>query len=173
MNLASAASKGRADTTSITTTGEVSGGIPGILGGKGSGSLSDAAQDSSSLTYTNVPIIASLDKMINEEISLLVDDFHYLDHSVQKSVIQALKGAVFKGLTVFLLAVPHRAFDPITVENEVEGRFKHIEIPEWSIDDLVLIPQRGFAALGVAVDDKSIKEICDEAFGNPLLVQES
>lgn len=173
LNIASAASKGRADTATVTATGEISGGIPGLLGGKGSGAFADAAQDSSSLTYTNVPIIASLDKMIKEEIALLVDDFHYLDQSVQKSVIQALKGAVFSGLTVFLLAVPHRAFDPITVENEVEGRFKHIEIPEWNTDDLSLIPRRGFAALGVAVDDKSIKEICDEAFGNPLLVQES
>ena len=71
------------------------------------------------------------------EMSLLVDDFHYIPSAVQKSIIQSLKGAVYDGLSVILLAVPHRAFDPMTVEDEVQGRFKHIEIPPWDMSDLL------------------------------------
>lgn len=119
----------------------------------------------------NIPK-AVLDELIRRDASLLVDDFHYIPQSDQKGIIQALKGAVFKGLSVILLAVPHRAFDPMTVEQEVEGRFKHIEIPPWDMDDLIQIPERGFRALNILNDSKINNAICSEGFGNPLLVQE-
>lgn len=173
LNIATTATKGRADTTAASTTGEGSVGIPTIAGGKLSGTASESAQDNSSLTYNNVSMLASIEKLIDSGTALLVDDFHYLEPDVQKEIIQALKGAVFKGLTVFLLAVPHRAFDPVTVENEVEGRFKHIEIPEWTLEDLKLIPSKGAPALRVKFSTKSVDDICSEAFGNPLLVQEA
>ena len=110
--------------------------------------------------------------LLDRKIALLVDDFHYIPADVQKSIIQALKGPVHKGLSVILLAVPHRAFDPIVVEDELQGRFVHIPIPNWSMDDLLLIPQRGFQALNVTLSATAQRRICEEAFGNPLLVQE-
>ncbi|WP_152664119.1 hypothetical protein [Sphingomonas sp. SRS2] len=125
-----------------------------------------------SLNYTTSAQQASLTALLDRGISLLVDDFHYIPSDIQKAVIQSLKGAVFKGLPVILLAVPHRAFDPVTVEQELEGRFKHIEIPPWEINDLILIPERGFEALNIVSKDALNKAICAEGFGNPLLVQE-
>lgn len=124
------------------------------------------------VTYTLNAQRAALRHLEDSRTSLLVDDFHYIEPDVQKAIIRALKGAVFKGLAVILLAVPHRAFDPMTVEQEVEGRFKHIEIPEWSMEDLLLIPERGFKALNVEHTDEVDRKICEEGFGNPLLVQE-
>ena len=115
---------------------------------------------------------ACLDELVRADISLLVDDFHYIPGDDQKGIIQALKGSVFKGLSVILLAVPHGAFDPMTVEQEVEGRFKHIEIPPWDESDLLLIPERGFEALNIINDSALNQAICREGFRNPLLVQE-
>src|SRR5690349_9632019 len=40
------------------------------------------------------------------------------------------------------------------------------------MDDLLLIPKRGFEALNVISSDRLNKAICAEGFGNPLLVQE-
>jgi hypothetical protein len=125
-----------------------------------------------SISYSLNSQRAALENLLNTGTSLLVDDFHYIDRDTQKSVIQALKGAVFKGLSVILLAVPHRAFDPMTVEQELEGRFKHVEIPPWEMDDLMFIPKRGFEALNVESSDELNSRICAEGFGNPLLVQE-
>ena len=173
LNIAAVATKGRADTAAVAVLAEGGGGVPGIFNVKANATKTDAAVDNSTLTYNNVSLLASINKLVESDTALLVDDFHYLDQEVQKNIIQSLKGAVFKGLTVFLLAVPHRAFDPITVENEVEGRFKHIEIPEWTIDDLRLIPKLGSPALNIEISARSINDICNEAFGNPLLVQEA
>lgn len=124
-------------------------------------------------TFVNSIKIACIDALIDSKAVLLIDDFHYIAQATQKAIIQAVKGPVMGGLTVFFLAVPHRAFDPITVENELEGRFKHIEIPPWSISDLLLIPQRGFPALNANCALAVKQRICAEAFGNPLLVQEA
>ncbi|WP_404334672.1 hypothetical protein AB2M62_13935 [Sphingomonas sp. MMS12-HWE2-04] len=166
----------RTRTESGTITDQASAGgkvsIPAVLELNASGSKSGARTTQRAVTYTMNPQRAALDALLHNNISLLVDDFHYIPQDAQRGIIQALKGAVFKGLAVILLAVPHRAFDPITVEQEVEGRFQHIEIEPWDIDDLILIPERGFSALNVAASSHLNKAICAEGFGNPLLVQE-
>ena len=113
-----------------------------------------------------------IDGLVDSNAILLVDDFHYLEHLIQKEVIQSFKAPVMRGLTVFLLAVPHRAFDPITVENEVEGRFKHIEIPTWELDDLEMIAELGFPALHVNCKSTVMAEMSKQASRNPLLMQE-
>lgn len=64
----------------------------------------------SSKQFVTALKIACIDAMIASDAILLIDDFHYLDVDVQKSVIQSFKAPVMKGLSVFLLAVPHRAF---------------------------------------------------------------
>jgi len=125
------------------------------------------------VTYSNVLKLACIDALIENGAALLVDDFHYIDSATQKKIIQGIKGPVMRGLAVFLLAVPHRAFDPMTVENEVEGRFKHIPIPPWELNDLKKIPKTGFAALNFDVSEDVQARICEESFGNPLLVQEA
>lgn len=151
--------------------GGISAGWAG-LGATGKRAKASARSSERSITYNVNVQRAVLDALEGNNVSLLVDDFHYINKDVQRAVIQALKGAVFKGLSVILLAVPHRAFDPMTVEQELEGRFKHVEIPPWELNDLLLIPQRGFHALNVISNDELNRAICAEGFGNPLLVQE-
>lgn len=140
-------------------------------GGK---ATSETSSDrTTSVTYSTAIKLACIEALLKENAVLLIDDFHYVEQSIQRSVIQGLKGAVMRGLTVFLLAVPHRAFDPVTVENEVEGRFKHVEIPDWDQHDLIKIPQQGFKALKLDVSNEVCESICEQSFGNPLLVQEA
>lgn len=159
-----------------TTFGEAGGGI--YLGMPSTSSVNLGAKAAKariterSINYTVALQPAIFVEMRRLDMSLLVDDFHYIPPDIQKSIIQSLKGAVYDGLSVILLAVPHRAFDPMTVEDEVQGCFKHIEIPPWEINDLLQIPMKGFEALNVETSDDLNNEICINGFGNPLLVQE-
>ena len=139
---------------------------------KGATKGSDSRSSMRSIKYTVALQPAIYKELRRRDASLLVDDFHYIPTAVQKAIIQSLKGAVFDGLSVILLAVPHRAFDPMTVEDEVQGRFKHIEIPPWDMADLMQIPEKGFSALNVTSSSEINKAICNDGFGNPLLVQE-
>jgi hypothetical protein len=172
LNIAKGATKSRVKTSTTTATGEGGGGIPGIFQTKGGFSQANSDQRGVSANYDNIMIISAITRLLESGTALMVDDFHYIDPSTQKSIIQSLKSAVFSGLPVFLVAVPHRAFDPVNVENEVEGRFKHIEIPQWALDDLIRIPNLGFPALNVEVERATQRRICEDGFGNPHLVQE-
>lgn len=103
--------------------------------------------------------------------TLIIDDFHYLSDALQTEVVRSLKSEVFSGLQVVLIAVPHRAFDAISAEPEMEGRYAHINIPEWLKEDLKEIPNVGFRHLGMNLSEETIDDFCKEAIGSPLLVQ--
>jgi hypothetical protein len=172
LQIASNTTTTRGGGSTSTVTGEGGGGLPGFFQAKTGLGYASTKQNSSATNFENIPILAATKQLIDTNTTLLVDDFHYIEPRTQKLIIQSLKSAVFKGLPVVLLAVPHRAFDPVTVEKEVEGRFKHIEIPQWALDDLILIPNKGFPALNVEVERSVQRRICEDSFGNPLLVQE-
>lgn len=104
-------------------------------------------------------------------LTLIVDDFHYLTDAIQTEVIRSLKSEVFAGLQAILIAVPHRAFDAISAEPEMEGRYSHIEIPEWGIEDLQAIANTGFELLGLSVENTVVEKFSNEALGSPLLMQ--
>ena len=112
-----------------------------------------------------------LDSLKRGDICLVIDDFHYISADIQKNIIRALKSEIFDGLRAILIAVPHRAFDAISVEREMEGRFAHIEIPSWRHDELIKIADLGFNALKIQIDDGTIIDFSQESFGSPLLMQ--
>lgn len=112
-----------------------------------------------------------LEYMRDHDFALVVDDFHYMPNEVQRQVVRSLKSEIFEGLTAILIAVPHRAFDAIGVEREMEGRFAHVEIPAWGPAELNEIPKMGFPELNMAVNASSIGEFAEEANGSPLLMQ--
>jgi len=70
-----------------------------------------------------------------------------------------------------MLSVPYRAFDVLTAEAEMEGRFTHLSNPVWSTDDLSKIAEQGFPALGMGVDIEIQRRFADGALGSPLLMQ--
>ncbi|MCO6414798.1 hypothetical protein JYK14_01205 [Siccirubricoccus sp. KC 17139] len=110
---------------------------------------------------------------------LVIDDFHYLKESTRASIVRALKAPVFEGLPVVILSVPYRAFDVLTAEAEMEGRFNHLTIPMWNSEDLCKIGALGFPYLGLDLSSEPpetggfalIEALADEAMGSPLLMQ--
>jgi len=129
------------------------------------------SSESATVTFTNRNKKTLLSYLLNNDLALVVDDFHYMPESVQKEVVRSLKSEVFEGLVAILIAVPHRAFDAIGVEREMEGRFAHVEIPAWSKDELIEIPQKGFQALNMNVAKDVYERFGEEANGSPLLMQ--
>lgn len=91
--------------------------------------------------------------------------------AVQKEVVRSLKSEIFLGFGAILIAAPHHAFDAISVEREMEGRFAHVEIPTWDKEDLKKIGAKGFPALNIDVPEAILSEFANESFGSPLLMQ--
>ncbi len=117
------------------------------------------------------PKLGVLEQCKVQNICLVVDDFHYLNEEIQRNVIRTLKSEVYEGLDVILIAVPHRAFDAISVEPEMQGRFIHLQIPAWDPSELREIGKKGFPELKMEVPDVVQAEFADQAFGSPILMQ--
>jgi hypothetical protein len=109
--------------------------------------------------------------LIENDIALIIDDFHYLDEAGRKELIRNLKGPVFKGLRVVLLSVAHRVFDAIKAETEMTGRFTSVTVPEWSLEDLRLIADTGFVALNIRCPKTVVDALAAECQNSPFLMQ--
>lgn len=80
--------------------------------------------------------VAAISMLQTEEIPLVVDDFHYIDKKIQKSIVRALKAPIMHGLPVIFIAIPNRKYDAVEVEREMTGRIENIEMPAWEEDEL-------------------------------------
>jgi hypothetical protein len=103
---------------------------------------------------------------------LVIDDFHYLPRPLQGSITRSLKPLVFEGLPVVYLAIPHRRYDAVKVEREMNGRIESIEVPTWTEDELIKISELGFPLLNVTPDVTVSTRLAKETQGSPHLMQE-
>lgn len=115
---------------------------------------------------------SALEALLQSSIFLVIDDFHHIPEAARADIVKSIKGAVFRGLKVVLLSTPHRAFDAVKAEIEITGRFKHVPVPDWSIDDLRLIATTGFKALNVKCPKFIVDEFASDSQGSPLLMQQ-
>jgi hypothetical protein len=143
---------------------------------KGSGKVSGKVNSKSAthvtrkkITYKPAQISRSL---LAKKLPVVIDDFHYLNRTIQGEITRALKPLVFEGLPVIYLAIPHRRYDAVKVEREMNGRIELIPVPSWDVSELVAIAQQGFPLLNVKPDEVTSKKLGEESHGSPHLMQE-
>jgi hypothetical protein len=158
------------DTATITKTGTL-----GVNAYVTTGSMARAEAGASSVAnsanFGGDSQTIALEALKSTKTALIIDDFHYIEQDLRRALIRALKPEIFAGLTVIAISVPYKAFAVIDAESEMEGRFRHIEIQEWSPGDLLEIATKGQAALNVNFSPAISRDFTNEALGNPLLMQ--
>lgn len=122
--------------------------------------------------YVANPKKEAIDKLKSLDKTLIIDDFHYIEQTIQQQIVRALKSPIFDGLNVIVLAVPHRAYDALKVETEMTGRVTQLEIGLWNDEDLAEIARKGFSALNLHSDKATIQSLAHECYGSPNLMQE-
>jgi len=115
---------------------------------------------------------AALDTLRQSGRALIIDDFHYLERDIQRSVVRAIKALVFDGHPVIVIAIPHRRYDAARVEKEMASRLESIDVPAWSPSELVEIPNVGFDLLKVVVPGWVTDSMVKESLGSPHLIQD-
>jgi hypothetical protein len=103
---------------------------------------------------------------------VIIDDFHYLPRELQGAITRVLKPLVFEGVPVVYLAIPHRRYDAVKVEREMNGRIELIRVPSWTESELMQVPQLGFPHLRIEPDSGISLSLAKEAHGSPHLMQE-
>lgn len=115
---------------------------------------------------------AALVRLQENELPLVIDDFHFLPRSLQGSFVRGTKRLIFDGHPIILIAIPHRRFDAVKVEREMTGRLHHVKVPTWETEELLEIAREGFPLLNVVVSDDICRRLADQAHGSPHLMQE-
>jgi chloramphenicol 3-O-phosphotransferase len=107
-----------------------------------------------------------------QRIPIVIDDFHYIAREAQGQITRILKPLVFEGVPVIYLVIPHRRFDAVKVEREMNGRVSIVQVPPWEHNELREIAQLGFPLLNVRPEPSVSDRLAAEAQGSPHLMQE-
>lgn len=116
--------------------------------------------------------LKAINAMNDARAILVIDDFHYLSRDLQGRLVRALKGEIFRGFPAVVIAIPHRRYDAVRVEREMNGRLEPIRVPDWTVDELMEIASKGFPLLGMRISEKLTRDLAEEAYGSPHLMQE-
>lgn len=90
-----------------------------------------------------------LGKLIEAQRPLVIDDFHFVERSVQRQLVRALKPAVLAGIPIILASISHRAQDVVTAEPDMTGRVTALDVAFWSNEELIIIAEKGLAILNI------------------------
>jgi len=113
-----------------------------------------------------------IEYMITANKVLVIDDYHYIEKSVQLSIARILKNEIFYGLKVVIISLPHRSDDAVRLNPDLNGRVRFITIEQWSKDELLQIPQKGFALLELNMKSELMDLLVQESITSPQLMQQ-
>lgn len=111
-----------------------------------------------------------LDELKKNERLLVVDDFHLIPAATRADILQHLKSLVGNGLRVILLSVPHRGFDAVRAEQDLQFRVQLFNIPTWQLEELAEIATKGFELLGALPTPGLVELLAANSYGNPQLM---
>jgi hypothetical protein len=112
-----------------------------------------------------------LDALQKSSRKLVIEDFHFIAPANRKAIAHVLKEPVRVGLRVVLVSVPHRGFDAVRAENELNQRVQVLSIPSWTVAELEQIALKGFSALNVFLDASIVTLMAENCHGSPQLMQ--
>ena len=113
----------------------------------------------------------AMDFLIDNNIKLIFDDFHYINPKQQKDIIHRLKEPISRGLRVLLVLIPMRLNQPIEIETDMKGRVEYIVVPSWSNEELRYIAIKGFEELNAEISEELLNSFVENSFKNPFLMQ--
>ena len=117
----------------------------------------------------------SKDKIINyfkeNNLVLLLDDFHYASKAIQLNIAKQLKYALNKELKVIIISLPLLTDEAIRKNVDLIGRLILINVEPWKEKELQCIAINGYKKLGMDISQKYISNIATESLTSPQLMQ--
>lgn len=107
----------------------------------------------------------------NENLVLVIDDFHYAPQEKRMQIAQQLKDAIRRGFKAIVVSLPHRADEAVRRNADLSGRLSMINIEPWKVKDLKEIAKIGFAKLDIRIKDEVAEQIAVESLSSPQLMQ--
>ncbi|PWW01166.1 hypothetical protein DFQ01_11056 [Paenibacillus cellulosilyticus] len=107
----------------------------------------------------------------NNDLVLVIDDFHYATENMQYEIAYQLKDAIRYSFKAIVISLPHRSDDAIRKNGDLSGRLNLVNIEPWTPDELKEIAITGFEELGVTINDSLVTSMAQESLSSPQLMQ--
>ena len=141
----------------------------GEVSGTANAEVSGGTESQASRERHGLPQVVR--EIANSEFVVLLDDFHYMDRSVQAEVAKSLKEAVRLEVRIITAAVSHRGDDIVRANPELRGRVRSIDLRYWNQDELRQIADTGFSVLNADLSASFGPTFAKESAGSPQLMQ--
>jgi hypothetical protein len=123
-------------------------------------------------SYSGVSAQQVEDALTTNPRPIVLDDFHHVDPAVRVTIAKAIKPLLRKTFIV-LVAIPSHSFDPAKTVADIGGRMTQFKIPDWTVDELTAIGERGLHQLNVTDPNNELsKLLANYSFGSPHIMQE-
>jgi hypothetical protein len=156
-------------------TGGVDGGVEvsaTFIKAKLGGNASSTSSNGSKFGATRGVSVVARDALQSSGRALVIDDFHFVDRTIQKQIVRALKPLVLAGVPIIFVSISHRVREVVTAEPDMTGRVETLAVQFWTEDDLLVIARKGFSVLNlIDPDEKIAKKLARESYGSPHLMQ--
>lgn len=166
---------GSSRTSDITGSGKVAAeagiGPFGKVSAESALSSTDAKGLNQSVTERRTGLQQVVKELQGSSYVVFLDDFHYINRDKQGEIARHIKAASEQGVRFCIASVPHRADDLVRTNSELRGRVIGLDLAYWTLEELVQIAVKGFAALGVELDRAVMQRLANEAAGSPQLMQ--
>lgn len=157
----------------ISTGAKGEAGLPFLTKGsvEGSTAIEGSVAQANSATRQRRGMTQVIEEIAGTAFVVLIDDFHYMDRSIQSDVARQIKAAAAAGVNVCTASVPHRADDVVRGNPELRGRVRAVDIDYWQHDELEKIASAGFHLLNLQISTNAIATYISECSGSPQLMQ--
>ena len=98
-------------------------------GGGVQGEVTGSKSTEQAKHYAGSDGVELLSYIAGQGVTLVVDDFHYIERSVQKSLAEQFKEAARAGASIVVVSVSHRSDESIRANPDLRGRVATIDIP--------------------------------------------
>ncbi len=117
--------------------------------------------------------IVLTDELVRTGRPIVIDDFHWLDPTVQVEILRDLRRFIDRNGSVIVISVPERAEQILSQDMEMKKLCISVKSPDWDIEQIVRIGREGFKTLNVDIDDKTVRRLANYSHSNPMLMQEN
>ncbi|WP_179395235.1 AAA family ATPase [Lacticaseibacillus absianus] len=109
--------------------------------------------------------------LLQNDIVIVFDDFHFIDEEKQIKILRALKSWSQSGARFIIATTPGRSKELSDIEPDLSGRYDSLSIPTWTTADLIMVGKKGFDYLGIPYDEPALSFLARYSFRNPQLMQ--
>lgn len=165
----------KSSTTTLTASGEAGGKLKVPLVAEGAAKVTGGGSHAMGSLVAETQRNGGMEQVIKEiggsDFAIFIDDFHHIKQELRDEIGRQIKSAAERGVKIVTASVPHRSDDVVRSNPELRGRVASVNLTYWKSEELIKIARKGFNALNAELPPAVERQIAQESFGSPQLMQ--